>query len=975
MKNFLMILLFFVSTSVFAQRVTITGTVTDENGNPLSGSTVQVKGTITGATTDTEGKYSLDVSNRNVTLVFSFIGYGTQEIPAQNQAVVNVSLKPDILGLDEVIVIGYGTQRKSDITGTVASLPKERLEMAPNINITQAIQGAIPGVMIQTSSSGASPMESILIRGRNSITASNSPLIVVDGIPYSGNISDLNPNDVKSIEILKDASSAAIYGSRGSNGVILISTKGGATGKPVINYDGKYSVQTVTNLPDVMDGGEFYNFKMIRRPQHMTAYEIANYESGTWINWYDLALRNGSSQQHNLSISGGTNNINYYVSGGLTDVKGLAIKDDYQRAVTRINLDIKFTDWLSIGTRTQLTYSDQSGIPADFSEVLYANPLTTPYDEDGNLTIFPWPGNEDHVNALEQTIWDNMSKSYQVVTNNFAVIDFPFVPGLSYRFNSGIKMTFNDEATYLDRKSTTGYLRNGSSETSQENYNNVIVENILSYNKKLGVHNIFATALFGFEKNIFRATNIDARGFPHDFLTYYSIAQAELVEPEYLFESNHLISQMLRLNYSYGDRYLATFTVRRDGFSGFGAKTKWGNFPSVALGWNINKEKFFPWIDLVNVLKIRASVGLNGNQAVGPYQSISRLTEINMVDGSTTLAGYEPSVLGSDNLGWESSLTTNIGIDFGILENRISGDLNIYKTKTSDLLLERTISMVHGITSIIQNIGETENKGFEISVNSRNIVKNNFKWFTSGNLSFVKNKIISLYGEVDEAGKEIDDINNAWFIGQPIRVNYGFEWLGTWQLDEAEKAAKYGSVPGYVKLRDVNNDDKIDASDRVIIGQRDPKFLWGLTNTFSYKDFSLNVFMHGVHGITKQSRLMTDRNTQNEIRRNTIVKDWWTEDNPTNEWVKNDALAEYMGGQLGLYYEDASFVRVKDISLSYDLPKAMIGKVGFNRIRLYVTGRNLFTFSKWKNNLDPELDDQYDIPLQKEYVFGLTIDL
>jgi TonB-linked SusC/RagA family outer membrane protein len=963
------------STSVFAQRIAITGTVTDESGNPLPGSTVQVKGTNVGVSADIDGTYSLDVSSRNVTLVFSFVGYATQEIPAQNQAVINATLKPDVLGLDEVIVVGYGTQKKSDITGTVASLPRERLEMAPNINIAQAIQGAIPGVMIQTSSSGASPEEAILIRGRNSITASNNPLIVVDGIPYSGQISDLNPNDVKSIEILKDASSAAIYGSRGSNGVILISTREGATGKPVINYDGKYSIQTVANIPKVMDGGEFYDFKMLRRPQHMTAYEIENYESGDWINWYDLALRNGSSQQHNLSISGGTNNIKYYVSGGLTDVKGLAIKDDYVRAVNRINLDIKFTDWLSIGTRTQLSYSDQSGIPADFSEVLYANPLTTPYTEDGDLTIFPWPGNEDHVNALEQTIWNNMSKSYQVVTNNFAIIDFPFLPGLSYRFNSGIKMTYNDEATYLDRNSTTGFLRNGSSETSQSSYNNVIVENIFSYTRKFGMHNIFATALMGFEKNKNRATDITARGFPHDFLTYYSIAQAELVEPAYTFESNHLISQMLRLNYSYGDRYLATLTVRRDGFSGFGSKTKFGNFPSIALGWNINKEKFFPWNDLINVLKVRASVGLNGNQAVGPYQSISRLTEINMVDGSATLAGYEPSVLGSDNLGWESSLTTNLGLDFGILENRISGDVNIYKTHTTDLLLERTISMVHGITSIIQNIGETENKGFEISVNSRNIVKGDFKWFTSGNFSFVKNKILSLYGEVDEEGNEIDDINNAWFIGQPIRVNYGFEWLGTWQLDEADTAALYKSKPGYVKLRDVNNDHVIDAADRVIIGQLDPKVLWGLTNTFSYKNFSLSIFMHGVHGITKQSRLMTDRNTQNEIRRNTIVKDWWTVDNPTNDWVMNHTDAEYMSGQLGLYYQDASFVRVKDISLSYDLPKNVIGKIGLNRIRLYVTGRNLHTFTKWKNDLDPELDDQYDIPLQKEYVLGLTIDL
>ena len=431
---------------------------------------------------------------------------------------------------------------------------------------------------------------------------------------------------------------------------------------------------------------------------------------------------------------------------------------------------------------------------------------------------------------------------------------------------------------------------------------------------------------------------------------------------------------MLRFNYSYNDRYLLTLTGRRDGYSGFGSNSKWGIFPSAALGWNVANEKFFPAKAIFNELKLRASYGLNGNQAVGAYQSISRLTQDNMVYNGVTAAGYRPSVLGQDELGWESSKSLNLGLDFGLFKGRYSGTINYYSTKTNNLLLDRSISSIHGATSITSNIGSTQNTGIELTINSRNIVTKNFQWSTSGNIASNKNKILSLYGLLDDEGKEIDDVANGWFIGKPITANYYWAWDGVWQQNEATEAAKYGSQPGFVKLRDTNKDGQLTGDDRVIIGQRDPKILWGLTNTFTYKNFSLDIFIHGVHGVTKQNQLMTDRDTYTDARRNTIFKNWWTPENPTNDWVANNVNAEVMGGVIARYFENASFIRIKDISLSYEFPKNLLDKLSLSKLRLYCTAHNYFTFTKW-SALDPELDGQIAKPMQKELVFGINFSM
>lgn len=965
----------------------VSGSIKDGSGKPIPGVNVIEKNTTNGTTSDVDGRYSILISDEKAILVFSFIGYATQEVPVNSRTSIDIELEEDVRLLNDVVIVGYGTQKKSDITGTVASLPKERLEMVPNLNLAQAIQGAVAGVMIRSASAGAEPDQTILIRGRNSITASNDPLIIVDGIPYGGDLTDINPHDVESIEILKDASSAAIYGSRGSNGVILITTKSGEAGKINFSYEGKYGIADVTKVNRMLTGPEFYDFKMTRNSEAMTLSEEEVYKNGTWTDWTKLALRQGTTQEHNLALSGGFKDTKYYIGLGLTDIKGVAKNDDFRRLSSRLNVETKAVKWLTIGSRNQITFDDASGAEANFESSLETNPLGLAYDEFGKLTIWPWPDNIIVGNPLGPTLYDDLDQSYQILSNNYAIVDFPFIKGLSYRLNTGVRVRFSDRAQYRGRNTRSGFETQGRSSTSNSVSNNTVIENILSYTRDFGKHTLFFTGLYSYEGNKGKTNSETATKFPNDFLSWYAAGQATIQTPEYSFSETSLVSQMARLNYSYNSKYLLTLTMRRDGYSGFGSKTKWGTFPSVAVGWNVANEDFFPLKDAIGELKLRASYGLNGNQAIGAYESLSQYVVANYTSGSETSIGYKPSRLGLDNLGWESSRTLNLGADFETFAGRLSGSFNWYLTHTNDLLLARSISSIHGITpvthipggwvhpAVIENIGETENRGVEVMLNSVNVTRGKFKWSTTGNFSTNKNKIVALYGELNEEGEEIDDISNKWFIGHPIGVNYDFVWDGVWQLDEAAEAASYGTEPGYVKLKDLNGDGEITPDDRKIIGQTDPKFIWGLTNTFSYSNFILRVFIHGVHGATVRNYLMNDDVQGAEVRYNTLKKNWWTPENPTNDWVMNKEQADNMAGFTGHIYEQPDFIRVRDVSLSYDLPQNIIGKAGLGRLRVYFTGRNLATFTKWPG-MDPDLFEekaQQKIPMQKEYILGLSL--
>jgi len=959
------------------QQVVIHGSVTDDQGLPLPGASVVVKGTTRGTTTDSNGQYTVSVHSSDEILQFSFIGFISKEIKIGIRTIINVQLLPDNSELEGVVVVGYGTQQKSDITGSVASISQRRLDLVPNRNIAQVLQGALPGIVVQQTSAGAEGEQTILVRGRNSILASNDPLIVVDGIPYYGNLNDINVNDVKSLEVLKDASASAIYGSRGSNGVILVTTKTGSGGKARISYQGKFGTQNFINLPDFLNGEEFYEYKATRDASLLTDTEIKNHEAGKSTDWIDLSLRRGSSQSHNMSVSGGSDAATYYVGGDYLDVKGLSVTDKYQRFSGRVNLDVKITKWLDFGTRSQFTYDDKGGYDIDYDAVFKMNPLLAdPYDENGEVNLYPWPEYPD-ANPLEARNYEDKDYSSQMVSNNFLKIDIPFIDGLSYRINTGIRRRWTDHKIYGGSSNTSlGIANSGYARLSNSEYKNNVIENILSYKKDFHKHSLFITGVYSYEVNKKYAEELTGVNFPNDELSYYAISQASSLEASNDYERTALISQMLRVNYSFNNKYLLTFTGRRDGFSGFGPNDKWGIFPSVALGWNISKEPWFLSSSAVNQLKIRLSWGINGNQAVDPYASITRMKDRNTLSGDTSLPGYVPSVIGNENLGWESSKTINSGVDFGFYNNRIRGSLDLYKTRTSDLLLNRAISSVHGINEVVQNIGETQTKGIELALSVIPVSTKDLNWTLSGNLAASKNKIVSLYGELDENGQEINDLANSWFIGEPIRVNYDYKMIGVWQLDEAAEAEAWGSEPGDIKIEDVNKDDHLDDRDRQIIGQLDPKFTWGLSNSVAYKNFNLEFFLQGSHGATKPNNLLRD-NTAAEIRRNVMKKDWWTETNPTNKYFKNDTGASSMDGVGAKIYEKAGFIRLKDVSLAYNFPAEILSKLNLEKLQLFVTGRNLMTITDWTGG-DPELESSSEagvLPLQREFILGISVGL
>lgn len=952
---------------------TISGIVNDERGVGLPGVSVAIKNTTKGALTDNSGKYTINVPDQNSVLVYTFVGYISQEKNVGNLSTISIVLKEDTKALDEVVVVGYGTQKKSDVTGSVASVSRERLEQLPNTNIAQALQGAIPGLQINTNSGGAEGNDnSILVRGRNSISASTAPLIIWDGIPYTGGISEINPNDVESIEVLKDASAAAIYGARASNGVILVTSKQGKKGKLTITYDGFYGVQNIANKPNLMTGTEFYDFKKNRLnipANSITASEQAVYDAGKAVDWYSLATQQGTRSQHTLSVAGGTDKISFYIGGTYLDVQGIAINDQFKRYSIRPNLDIKVTPWLTVGSSTQFSFQDRSGRPADFAGQFGANvmnPLTTAFNTDGTPTVYAWPEYNTAGNPLGETVVLNKDNGYRVFSANNIKIDFPFMKGLSYKLNTGIEYENNQRKTYYGLGTALGFERKGSATNFNDIQRNFTTENILSYSKEFGKHSLNITALYSSQSQDFDRDQLTGVGFPNDVLTNYQMNAATLLTPSSDNYTQNLVSQMGRINYSYDSRYLLTLTTRRDGFSGFGVNSKYGIFPSVALGWNISRESFMRNAKFVTNLKLRGSYGLNGNQAVSSYQSLATLATRQYLSGTTVLTGYVPSRLANEKLGWESTTSLTVGLDFGLFNNRIQGSLDVYSGQTQDLLLNRIISSVQGFNRILQNIGQTANTGIELGVTSVNYQTSNFKWTSNLNVSHNKNRIVDLYGD----GR--DDVANGWFIGKPIRTIYGLQNAGIFTSQgEIDASPQATSKLGYVKVADIDGDKKISTTlDRTILGNSDPKVVYGFSNTFTYKGFSLMIFINGLMGVTKENPLEQD-DVFGDVRRNTTKKDWWSPTNTSGTHFSNDALANTFNVR---FYEDASFARLKDVSLAYQLPSLILNRLKLSKVKVYVTGRNLATFTKY-SGLDPEINNQLDVPLQREFIVGLNFGL
>jgi TonB-linked SusC/RagA family outer membrane protein len=961
--------LFALSTGLSAQQVQVHGRVVNAQNDPVAGAAVAVKGGTTGTRTDANGEFTLSVPSPTTTLTVSALGFSVAELPLAGRTEVVITLSPSAVQLDQLVVVGYGTQKKSDVTGSVASISPERLEDTPNTSVLQALEGAVPGVSIRTTGAGAEPNTSLLVRGRHSITASNSPLVILDGIPYNGSLSEINQSDVASIDILKDASAAAIYGSRGSNGVILITSKRGS-GKPRVSYEGYAGIQQIAHMPELMDAAQFAAVKCQRVSAgqncdaDFTTTELDNMAAGNSTDWVDLATRMGVQQQHNLSVSGGTGGTHYRVSGSGLDVRGIAKNDKFDRYTLDLSLDQDFGTRFTVGTNTLLSYTDRGGMPADFDRAFRMNPLTTPFQENGAQTIYPWKEDTFFNNPLQGLLVTNDDVTRRVFTSNHAELALPFLEGLSYRVNAGLDYAGGNVGRYYGRDTGTGFGSGGYASTSNSTRSDWTLENLLRYTHAFGEHSIDLTTLYGLSGHTQESEGLTAQGFPNDVLTYFQPNLARELDPSHSITDSHLISQMARLNYSYASRYLLTLTARRDGYSGFGANHKFGLFPSAAVGWNVSDEAFWPFADRFNSLKLRLSYGKNGNQAIPPYRTLARLSDESYVDEGTSLPGFIPSTLGNPDLRWETTTATNLGADFGLFDNRITGSLDLYRSRTRDLLLQRSISPTHGIDAIYENIGATSNHGVELSLSTVNVEASNFTWRTDFNLSADRNEIVDLYGNGE------DDLVNQWFIGMPIDVNYGYEFDGIWQTsDDIASSAQPTAKPGDMRVKDVNGDGKIDPLDRTFLGRVDPSYTAGLGSTMTYGAFTLNAFLHTVQGVTRRNALLDD-NMGDDGRYNTIVKQYWTPENAIDTYPANRP-ATNLGLPIG-FYQDASFIRLRDLTLGYDLPESLVGRLGAGSLRVYVNGHNLWTHTKW-TGLDPELSSQYATPLERTFIGGIDV--
>ena len=938
--------------------------------------------------TNDSGFFKLTIPNSYnvIKLTVSRVGYISKKLEFNKSAVnVVIVLEPEDQSLDEVVVVGYGTQKKKDLTGSVVSLSRDRLQSLPNNNFTQALQGSLPGVTVTTNNAGAEGNEvSILIGGRNSITAGSRPLIIFDGIPYEGGFSDINPDDIQSIEILKDASAVAIYGARGSNGVILITGKTGKKGRTNISLDLSHGQQTIAKRPNLLSPSEFYEFKKFRNPGAITPSEEAIYAAGTGVNWYDLASRDGSRTSASLSVSGGNDQTTFNLGLSSLNVAGLAKGDNFKRYTLRPSIDIKVNKFVNVGSNTLFTFLDRSGSSANFSGASgqganLANPLTSPYNQDGSISIYAWPEYNLMGNPINNLLIANTDYSNKLFSSNYIKVALP-IKGLSYKLNSGTEITNRTIRTSWGRNTTNGYQKNGAGQIISSTERNFTLENILNYSRDFGDHSINVTALYSSQSHDYESDASSGSNFPNIDMNFsYNLDQSDPATRKTsstVFKENH-ISQMGRFNYSYKSKYLFTLTSRRDGYSGFGLDTKYGLFTTAAVAWNLTRENFLKLPGYVSFLKIRTSYGQNGNEAVGAYQTLTTLKNNAYVIGGSTdtlKIGYIPQIAGNPLLAWESTNKLTVGVDFGFFNNRITGSIDYYSSITGNpgLLLKKQVSPITGYTSVLTNIGKVKNSGIEVALNTRNIVKKDFTWSSNIVFAFNKNKIVDLYGD----GK--DDVGNKWFIGQPINVNYDLLYDGIYSnaKDSINSAIK-SPLPrlGNVRVKDINGDSIIStASDRTIIGQLDPKITWGLTNIFTYKQFSLSIFIHSVVGVTKENPLAQD-NVGTDVVTNTTKKDWWSVTNPNGTHWANNNTSNISPTTIKIF-ERADFIRLKDISLGYSLPSSILKKSGFTSFKIYATARNLFTITNY-NGLDPELGAAYQlsVPLQRELTFGVTVGL
>ena len=969
----LLLLLCLIPLCSIAQNITVKGIVKDNLGESVIGANVTEKGTTNGMITDLDGNFSLTVQ-KNATLVISYIGYVTQEIAIKGNTNLNIILKEDSKALEEVVVIGYGTARKSDVTGSIASVGGDKLQEMPSTNITYALQNRVAGVdMTQTSSQPGATMQ-IRIRGTRSLTASNDPLVVLDGIPFMGNLSDINPGDIKSMDILKDASSTAIYGSRGANGVILITTNRGAQGTPAkFTYNGYVGAKSVFSKYPMMDGPKYAEMR-----KYAGKFENSLDESDDMnTDWQDLLYRTGMVNSHDVSVAGGTNNGSYSFGAAYYKDQGVIPTQNYTRYSLRGSFDQGVGKYFRFGLTTNSNYNVTKGSNIDLYSVLNNTPLANPYNEDGSLKRTVKLNSQDEnfvvtrdvVENLEDS-WLNEKKGFGTYNNLFAEVQCPWVKGLKYRVNLGLNYRSTKGGVFTGEginSSTADTPSTASLEHTETT--NWAIENLITYDRTFGKHQLNIVGMYSAEETVYTKSHIAARDIPAEYLQYYNLGRAEgniTVNPDnWDYQKSGLMSWMGRAMYTYDNRYMLMATVRADASSRLAKGHQWHTYPAVSAGWNIGQESFMDDLEWLDILKVRVGYGQTSNQAVAPYSTWGKLSTRPYNFGPTGYAtGYYVSALPNYDLGWEYSSTWNFGLDFTLLGGRLSGTFEYYIQKTSDLLQSVNLPSTSGVSSYVGNVGKTENKGVEFTLNGTILDNHNgWTWDASINISANRNKLTEL-----ASGAERDEANN-WFVGHPIDAIYDYEKIGLWQegdpyLDILEPGGNVGMIK--VKYTGEYNEDgtpvrQIGPDDRQIISM-EPKFTGGFSTRVAYKGFDLNVITAFKCGGKLISTLHHSNGYLNMLtgRRGQVDVDYWTEENTNAKYPKPGGIQSGDNPKYGstLGYFDASYWKVRNISLGYKFDEQKwLKNFGIQSLRAYVSIQNPFVicspFHK-ETGLDPE---------------------
>ena len=1017
----LLLINFIFAAEAKGQSYVITGTVTDEKGELLIGVNVMEKGTSNGTVTDVDGNYSIMVSGNNAVLTFSYIGYVIQDVAISNQKIVNVKLKEDSQNLDEVVVIGYGTAKKRDLTGAISNIKTEKLEVEAPRSVQDLLRANSSGLNISLST-GANGDAQIKLRGETTLKAGASPLLVLDGVIFEGSLSDINPNDIQAVDVLKDASSAAVYGAKAANGVIVITTKKGKTGKPVITFNTNIGFVKVANKPDLLDGPGFIKYRqdyeigrhsdeyLLQYPEifndpkklnnvskldwynydqqtpvssvtdeqlmrswltrlELKAPEIDNYMNGITTKWDDLVFQTGLQQDYTASISNKTDNVSYYWSFGYTDREGIKVGDRFKNLRTRLNLESKITDFLTLGINASFASRDEGFLTCDWGQMVRISPYGSNNLDDPDSPYQKYPtGDITPVNPFYDNMYRDRKDLKNILNANiYAQVYLPF--GIEYQINF---TPYYEWKEYYNHNSSQNESWNHGGE-SERKHNKTFswqVDNILRWKKDFNrIHKIEVTLLANAEKKQTWETKAKSSNFsPSDILGYHRIQAGSVPYTESKDTYSTGDALMGRIFYSYYDKYMLTASIRRDGYSAFGQMNPRATFPAVALGWVFTSEKFAEsasnWL---NYGKLRFSWGENGNREIGLYDALAEMESglhpyINQNGTIYLTSQLYINRMPNRELKWERTGAYNLGLDFSLFNDILSGSMEAYLMTTNDLLVDRALPNILGFKSVATNLGQLQNKGFEINLNTNIINRKNFGWNASGNFSLNRREIKKLYGEMvdilDANGKvtgqkEADDIENKWFIGQdPDRI-WDYERIGVWQLGEEEEAAKYGLQPGDFKYKDQNGDGVMTNDDKTFQKYTTPRFIWSFRNEFTfYKDLSLSFMMYSHWG--QHNKFNRATNSENFADRcSEYVQPRWTIDNPINDYARIGSK------NIGTYYENKSFIRLENITLSYNVPKSYLNHIKVQNMRLSFTVRNVAVFTPHWKFWDPEQSKYY----------------